>query len=210
MSQTLLYTESPILGIITTSLPIVAYYTTHSYIIVLISLILLIFFLFFYRYTPYEEKHDNNDLISPACGTISDIILQNDHYLISIFLSPFDRHSQIYPINGTVVKRVYDNTGQYNIVVTRDKSRHNEKKMHYIQALNGSFIKVTQIAGFLPRSITSSDVFPEKIKAGQYMGMIKFGSRVELLLSNASKFDMRVKVDQRVNIGTLLGRYNTV
>jgi phosphatidylserine decarboxylase len=115
-------------------------------------------------------------------------------------MSVFNNHTQIYPANGTVVNRIYDRTGQFNIVVNQEKSRHNEKKIHNIIMNNKKLITITQIAGFLPRCITSSDIIPEKVKAGQYLGMIKFGSRIDITFpGNISK--LKIKVNDSINIG---------
>jgi phosphatidylserine decarboxylase len=92
-----------------------------------------------------------------------------------------------------------------------DKSADNEKNMHYIKLPNGAIIKLTQIAGFLPRMITSSDGVPEKVRAGDYLGMIKFGSRVDLLLPisapNGENLYMKLKNGDTVSIGEFLGLY---
>jgi len=68
-------------------------------------------------------------------------------------------------------------------------------------------LKLTQIAGFLPRRITSSDIVPEQIKAGEYLGMIKFGSRVDMLFPTNGGFALNVRQGQRVGIGDVIGRY---
>ena len=104
-------------------------------------------------------------------------------------------------------------TGQFEIVMYLDKSADNEKKIHHIVMKNGAAISVTQLAGLLPRMITSSDKVPMDVKAGEYLGMIKFGSRVDLLLPKKAPNGMRlilqsnVQKDTSINIGDMIGRY---
>ncbi len=76
---------------------------------------------------------------------------------------------------------------------------------------DGTVIKITQLAGLLPRMIVSSDEVPMKVYAGQYMGMMKFGSRVDMLIPNINmggkKLVLNIKETQNVTIGELIGEY---
>mgnify|MGYP003327448227 CR=1 FL=1 len=89
---------------------------------------LFIFLLYFYRYEEFSgEKANNNQIISPCEGTVSAVSEKNKDYVyIAIFLSPINKHTQIYPVNGIVIKRQYDHTGQFEIVMDLDKSKYNE------------------------------------------------------------------------------------
>jgi len=83
--------------------------------------------------------------------------------------------------------------------------------MHYILANNGAVVKVTQIAGFLPRRITSENKV--NVKAGEYLGMIKFGSRVDLMFPmkvGDTEFKRRVIVGNKLNIGDIIGLYRKI
>jgi phosphatidylserine decarboxylase len=83
-------------------------------------------------------------------------------------------------------------------------------KIHYLRMKNGAMICMTQIAGFLPRMITSSDKLTE-YKAGDYFGMIKLGSRVDLLIPkyapDGSIFVLNINTGQSVNIADSLGYF---
>ena len=180
MYTTLLYKESPFIGLFFILLTMYLFITKNKYTIV--SFIILIILMIFYRYRQYTIEHNDDIIISPAQGKITNImVLDNERILVSVFLSVFNNHTQIYPVNGTVIKRVYDDTGQFNIVIDRYKSRDNEKKIHTIKMKNNNIVEVIQIAGFLPRRIVSSNVVPLDVNAGEYLGMIKFGSRVDLI-----------------------------
>lgn len=212
MYSSLLFDESPILG----TLPIIAAITAYNYKYNNLAygfVVLLICFWLFYRYTPYNKRHPDNAIVSPCEGKILLIEDRYDYYYIPIFLSVFNKHTQIYPVNGTVVRRQYDHTGQFEIVMYLDKSIDNEKKIHQIAMKSGAVISVTQLAGLLPRMITSSDVTPMEVQAGEYLGMIKFGSRVDLVLPKTAPDGTKLKLmpnivkNYAISIGDLIGTY---
>jgi phosphatidylserine decarboxylase len=189
--QSLLFKESPVIGQISILLMVITY--THKYFIA--SVVVFIALLIFYRYEPCTKRYPNNILLSPADGNITHIEQKGTTAHISIFMSVFNGHTQIYPVNGEVIKRIYDNTGQFNIVINKSKSRFNEKKIHTLRTDHG-IVTVTQIAGFLPRRISSSEKTPELVQAGEYLGMIKFGSRIDLAFEgNIKKLNCKIGDD---------------
>ena len=205
MYTTLLFKESPFIGLFFILLTIYLLIIKNKYII--IPFLILIALMIFYRYKKYTIEYNDNIIVSPAEGKITNIMeLSNNRILVSIFLSVFDNHTQIYPVNGKVIKRVYDDTGQFGIVIDRYKSRDNEKKIHTIRMKNNNIVKVVQIAGFLPRRIVSSDVVPLDVEAGEYLGMIKFGSRVDLIfMGDINK--LLVTLDNNIKIGDVIYKY---
>ncbi len=213
-----LFEESPMLA----AVPIIGATLAYCYrdsigdaanYIIGTCIVVFIALLAFYRYTPYENRFADKMLVSPCEGTVLLVEDRYDHFYIPIFLSVFNKHYQIYPSNGTVIERKYDHTGQFEIVMHLDKSADNEKKIHTIQMKNGAVYSVTQLAGFLPRMITSSDVVPMDVRAGEYMGMIKFGSRVDLLIPKKAPDDTELVLRKnivkgaKVSIGDVLGSY---
>jgi phosphatidylserine decarboxylase len=125
---------------------------------------------------------------------------------ISIYINFFNNHTQIYPVNGLLLKKIYDNTGKFELANNVRKSRFNEKKIHTIKMKNGGEVKVTQIAGFFPRRIVSAKKENEKVMAGEYLGIIKFGSRVDLEFDgDISK--ILIKENQQINIGDMIYTY---
>jgi phosphatidylserine decarboxylase len=167
---------------------------------------LLFCLILFYRYEPYEQRYENNVIISPAEGTVSYIKESGDKIHVSIYLSFLTKHYQICPVNGVIVKRIYDNVGKFSLANNHRKSRFNEKKIHSIQMENGKILKVTQIAGFFPRRIVSSDNTPENVLAGEYLGMIKFGSRVDLEFEGDIT-NIKIKDGQKIHIGDEVYKY---
>ena len=204
MWTTLLFKESPCIGLFFILLIIYLFITKNNTIIPLLILIAL---MIFYRYEQCTTKYNDNIIVSPAEGKITNImLLSNNRVLVSIFLSVFNNHTQIYPVNGEVIKRVYDETGQFDIVIDRYKSRDNEKKIHTIKMKNNNIVKVIQIAGFLPRRIASSDVVPLDVDAGDYLGIIKFGSRVDLIFQGDIN-KLLVTLNNNIKLGDIIYKY---
>jgi phosphatidylserine decarboxylase len=174
-------------------------------ILAIFATIVLLCMIIFYRYYPHEKRYSDDFIVCPCDGTVTSSFTMEDgeHGFISIFLSPLDIHTQMYPANGVVVERVYDQTGKFAIVVNEGKSRDNEKKIHTIATKHG-LVTLTQIAGFLPRRISSSDIVPENVKAGEYLGMIKFGSRVDIKFPVKNGGCTNICVGQRVTHGDIM------
>lgn len=205
MYTTLLFNESPLLSSILV-LCLVASFICRLYIIFVLLLLILIFVCIFYRYKPHTKRYDDNVIISPANGTVTYLEQKDNKINISIYINFFNNHTQIYPVNGLLLKKIYDNTGKFELANNARKSRFNEKKIHTIKMKNGGEVKVTQIAGFFPRRIVSTKKENEKVMAGEYLGIIKFGSRVDLEFDgDISK--ILIKEGQLINIGDMIYSY---
>lgn len=178
--------------------------------VLILFLLIIAFLLYFYREPPLNIRpNDEDSVYSPACGTIMDVIYQNDNtVLIPIFLSIFDVHQQTFPVSGVVTDVKYDATGKFNIAYKVNKSNDNEKVIHTLHNKNGTF-KIYQIAGLLARRISYYNHPFTKVENGQKLGIIYFGSRVDIIIPNANKFRLSVKKGQKVDgSNTLIGTYN--
>lgn len=146
--------------------------------------------LWFYR-IPCVSVGDTPDNIitSPAFGTVKAITRKNNKIFIAIYLNVFDVHQQYYPVDGTIIRTDHDTTGKFAIAHTMEKSRLNEKKIYVIRSKYGNFV-ITQIAGLLARTIVSYNGVKDVVKRGDRLGMIKFGSRVDIIIPNADKFTL--------------------
>lgn len=188
MYTTRFFIEEPILSI---SL-ILCIFFCFLYHYLITASILIIFFIclvLFYRYPIYKLPHyhiQSNQIVSPAYGTITRIIHNKDtkKRVVSIFLSPFDIHTQYYPIHGEVIEHIHDLNGNFHLAYEWNKSKYNEKIITTMKNLNYGkeerFVKITQIAGFLVRRISTPSKIKQSVHAGEYLGMIKFGSRVDI------------------------------
>jgi phosphatidylserine decarboxylase len=175
-------------------------------------LVIILFLVFFYRY-PLKIKviqNNYNTVLAPAYGKIMKI---NNRYhdntlYIAIFLSPLDIHYQFYPVSGTITDIKYDATGNFNLAYEYNKSNSNEKSIITINNPNGNFI-IYQIAGFIVRRITYFSKINKNIDSGQCLGLIHFGSRVDIIIPNANKFSLQVKEGQYVNgPNSILGTFD--
>ena len=173
------------------------------------ALVLILFLLVFYRKPDLNIVPTNTQIMySPASGTIQQIRYRPDHTIhIAIFLSPFDQHYQVAPINGTVVRQIYDQNGQFELAYELTKAHDNEKMITQLSTKYG-LVTVTQIAGYLVRRIMSFIETGEKVKSGEFIGMIAFGSRVDIEIPNSNYFKLNVKEGEKVDAGwTQLGTY---
>jgi phosphatidylserine decarboxylase len=123
---------------------------------------------------------------------------QGPRQRISIFLSVFDVHVNRSPIGG-VIKAVRYKKGQYLNAMNPDSAQHNERN---VVNVSGQGIEITfkQIAGLLARRIVFNLSEGDTVERGQRVGLIKFGSRVDVLLPEEAT--LRVKVGQRVKGGS--------
>ena len=182
-----------------------------------LAFIMLIFILlfaslgfFFYRYPGERESSadDDNKVYSPAYGRIMKIKERDDGTLyIAIFLSPLDIHYQFFPVSGKVERIDYDHTGKFQLAYELNKSNDNEKCIHVIRNKYGAFT-VYQIAGFLVRRISPYDVVGQEAVSGKCMGLIHFGSRVDIIIPQRDRFKLQVAEGDYVSAeDTVLGYY---
>ena len=174
------------------------------YIKIIITLLFIIlFYIYFHRHPPINIPHINDNIIlAPAYGTIKKIKYKDNYIHIIIFLSPLDVHVQYYPIRGNVIKQEHDFSGKYHLAFQLNKSDLNEKVITTIKpSININNIIVQQIAGFFVRRIsTTIKNIPKNginIEPGNKLGMIHFGSRVDLILPS-NNLHLFVKENQYV------------
>ena len=176
-------------------------------LLIILFLLIIIFLCYFYRYPGELIKYNNVDTVySPAYGKILNITKKENEIFIAIFLSPFDIHYQFSPIKGIVKDIKYDATNKFNLAYELNKSNENEKCIHTISNKHGDF-KVYQIAGILVRRINYYDKVGETIETGKTIGLIEFGSRVDIIIPTTDKFNLLVKEGDKVTKETILGRF---
>ena len=182
----------------------------NKYLLIFI-LIIALFLAFFYR-KPNNLIRLNNedDVYAPSHGTIMDIIYNSDNTItIPVFLSVLDIHRQTFPISGLILDVQYDNTGKFELAYKINKSNLNEKVIHTVINKNGIF-KIIQISGLLARRIKYYNNPNTYIQNGSDLGLIHFGSRVDLIIPNADKFSLFVKKNDIMHgTSTLIGKYNS-
>jgi|SRR6266508_2340098 len=170
-------------------------------------LALAAFMAFFFRDPHRSTPNEAGIVVAPADGRVT--ILkhadgeENPESLVSIFLSPLDVHINRAPIAGEIVDIAYK-TGKF-VMATKEQARLvNEQNTLVIQGEELT-VRCTQIAGILARRIVCWKREGERVECGERFGMIKFGSRTDLLLPPT--IEVLVHVGMQVRGGeTIVGR----
>ncbi len=164
----------------------------------ILPLVLLAFTISFFRDPEVNVPPDTKLVVAPATGKIVEIktvqeplFLNGEATMVAIFLSVFDVHVQRAPIDGTI-KFVQYNRGKFLDARDPNASLQNENRVVGIESADGFRVMVRQIAGLIARRIVGwadQGAAPAK---GERLGMIRFGSRVELFLPRGTEIAAKV------------------
>jgi phosphatidylserine decarboxylase len=125
---------------------------------------------------------------------------------VSIFLSVFDVHVNRYPVDGSV-ELVHYNKGKFLHAAGEKASLDNEQSSIGIQGPHGRVL-VRQIAGLIARRIVTDAKPGDRVRQGERLGLIRFGSRTDVFLPLSARASVKVKVGDRVRVGgTVLAEY---
>ena len=175
---------------------------THSLALVAVPILLAVFFLWFFRDPQREIPTEPGQIVSPGDGVVTEaewIELVSGNYLrVSIFLNVFDVHVNRSPVSG-IVKHVELRQGQFMNAMKAESVLHNEQTLVVIDA-GGYEVSFKQIAGLLARRIVCNLKEGDRVERGQRVGLIKFGSRVDVLMP--AEADLKVKAGMRVQGGS--------
>lgn len=166
-------------------------FITIPLIILLVVLLVLVFW--FFR-VPVKTFEKNEKLVyAPADGKIVVIeetfepeFFKDKRIQVSIFMSPLNVHANYYPISGKIAYTKY-HKGKYLVAWHPKSSTENERSTVVIDNEKGMQLLVRQIAGALARRIVPFSVAGKKVRQGDELGFIKFGSRVDIFLPVGSK-----------------------
>ena len=159
------------------------------------SILILITVWVYYFFRDPERYSINNDkfLVSPADGLITDISersgpvelrLENTTYTkVSIFMNVFNCHVNRTPISGKV-EEIYYKPGKFLNASLDKASEENERNYFKIKTSSGEEIIIVQIAGLIARRIVCQVEQDQELKQGERIGMIRFGSRVDIYFKN--------------------------
>jgi phosphatidylserine decarboxylase len=150
----------------------------------ILPILLAVFFLWFFRDPEREVPTTPGLIVSPADGKVTAIesaaLDGVPHTRISIFLNVFNVHVNRTPIAGTVKSVVYKK-GKFGNAMTPCSSDDNEQNIVAVEG-EGHTIVFKQIAGLLARRIVFVKSIGETLSRGERVGLIKFGSRVDVFL----------------------------
>ncbi len=164
-------------------------------------ILLACFFLWFFRDPDRAIPAEEGSLVSPADGKVTDIstvqVGQEKRIRVSIFLSVFDVHVNRSPVSG-VIRDVRYQRGKFLDARSKDCADLNEQNIVTVEG-HGQTVVFKQIAGLLARRIVFYPKVGDRLVRGQRVGLIKFGSRTDVLFDAEAR--VNVKVGDRVKGG---------
>jgi len=167
-------------------------------------LVLLLFMLNFFRDPERSTPEETNLFISPADGKVVRAEQTEAGIRVDIFMNVFDVHVNRAPMSGRITHMQYT-PGTFVNAAHEQAGEHNERNRFEMETPSGVMIAFTQIAGLVARRIVSYVAVGDYVKAGQRIGMIRFGSRVNCEMPPG--FTLKVSTGQRVTAGnTILAR----
>jgi phosphatidylserine decarboxylase len=178
-----------------------------------ICLLLTVWVYYFFRDPERISINDENFLVSPADGLVMDISeingpkelgLENKNFQkISIFMNVFDCHVNRSPCSGKISEILYK-PGKFLNASLDKASEDNERNYYKITNSHGEDIIVVQIAGLIARRIVTEISENQDVQQGSKIGMIRFGSRVDIYFEN---YEPLAKINQKTIAGeTLLAK----
>jgi len=176
--------------------------------------LLLLFVFWFFRDPARDSQAPENALISPADGRIVEIATSDEpeHIRgpatkIAIFMSIFDVHVNRSP-SGARVEWVRHEPGRFRNALTPRASMENERTLVALRDRAERPLLLKLVAGLIARRIVCALAPGDALVRGQRLGMIKFGSRVEVFVPEDANFHVSARLGQSVRAGrTVLGEW---
>ncbi len=161
---------------------------------VAIPVLLAFFFLWFFRDPERVIPLGPGLVVSPADGKVTEVTVfdtpEGRRQRISIFLNVFNVHVNRAPVSG-ILSQVTYKKGKYLNAMNPASAEHNEQNLAVIEGEHG-VVAFSQIAGLLARRIVFNHKPGEELERGQRVGLIKFGSRVDVVLAPEARIRVRV------------------
>jgi phosphatidylserine decarboxylase len=182
----------------------ILWFLTHSIALLAVPVLLAMFFLWFFRDPSRKIPTEPGLVVSPADGLVTAAerveTKAGSRLRLSIFLSVFDVHVNRTPVAGTVTAVEY-RKGQFKNAMSQESSVLNEQTMVVVDA--GAYeVSFKMIAGLLARRIVCKVKVGDVLERGQRIGLIKFGSRVDVLLP--ADAELKVAKGTRVKGGSTI------
>jgi phosphatidylserine decarboxylase len=182
----------------------ILWFLTHSIALLAVPVLLAMFFLWFFRDPSRKIPTEPGQVVSPADGLVTEAewveTTAGSRLRLSIFLSVFDVHVNRTPVAGTVTAVEY-RKGQFKNAMNQASSTLNEQTMVVVDA--GAYeVSFKMIAGLLARRIVCKVKVGDVLERGQRIGLIKFGSRVDVLMP--ADAELKVAKGTRVKGGSTI------
>ena len=180
-------------------------HSLFKWLFAIASFMLYVFVLFFFRFPARHLEPHPGLIYAPADGKVVVIeeTMENEYFKdmrlqVSIFMSPFNMHSNRYPVSGHI-KYVKYHPGA-NMVAWHPKSSElNERSTVVIETKEGTEILVRQVAGAVARRIVTYSKENQDVKQGSELGFIKFGSRVDVFLTVDTEVEIPILQQVKAN-----------
>ncbi len=176
-----------------------------KWMILFISLGLYVFILFFFRLPMRELEPDPGLVYAPADGKVVVIeeaeekeYFKDMRLQVSIFMSPFNVHSNRYPVSG-IIRYIKYHHGKYIVAWHPKSSELNERSTIVIKTEEGTEILIRQIAGAVARRVVTYAKESQEVRQGDELGFIKFGSRVDIFLPLGTEIEIPILQQVRAN-----------
>jgi len=187
-----------------------------------VLLVLFLFMLNFFRDPERDTPQGDGLFISPADGKVVRAEQNADGVRVDIFMNVFDVHVNRAPMSGRIthmqyiqgsfVNAAHDTAGDHNernrFDLQFDSTQTDTAQTDATPTDAGQTITFTQIAGLIARRIIAYVAVGDKVQAGQRIGMIRFGSRVNCQLP--AGFDLKVEAGQKVQAGVTILAEKTI
>jgi phosphatidylserine decarboxylase len=159
-----------------------------------LPILLAAFFLWFFRDPERAIPQEAGAVVSPGDGKVTDVspvvVGGEKQTRISIFLSVFNVHVNRSPIAG-VVRDVRYQRGKYLNAMNQASAELNEQNIVTVEG-DGQTVVFKQIAGLLARRIVFNPKVGDSLQRGQRVGLIKFGSRVDVLFDASARVNVKI------------------
>ena len=180
----------------------------HWYWLGGVLILLGIFVLFFFRDPERTPPSDPNTIVSPADGRVMVVVEESRDgspgRRISVFLSVFNVHVNRSPVSGRITNIVY-RSGKFYAAMRGRASEENEQNSFFVSTEHGEIV-FKQIAGWVARRILCWKSVGDSVVRGERVGMIRFGSRMDIWLPD--NVEVLVRPGQNVAGGTsILARW---
>jgi phosphatidylserine decarboxylase len=166
------------------------------------AVLLAAFFLWFFRDPDRVIPNEPGAVVSPGDGKVTAVMPVTDNgasrLRISIFLSVFDVHVNRSPLDG-IIREVRYQKGKFVNAMNAASAEQNEQNVVTVEG-EGQTVVFKQIAGLLARRIVFNKNIGDRVERGERVGLIKFGSRVDVLFDASAT--VAVKVGDRVKGGS--------
>ena len=179
--------------------------TLFRWVFLFFSIVFYVFILFFFRLPVRRLDPDPGLVYAPADGKVVVIeetmemeYFKDTRLQISIFMSPFNMHSNKYPVSGHVTYVSY-HPGHYMVAWHPKSSELNERSSVVIETNTGEEVLIRQIAGAVARRIVTYAKENQDVTQGEELGFIKFGSRVDIFLPLGTEVEVPILQQVKAN-----------